>query len=196
MLTKSARCNNSFNDTISTLFSRIKSGAIGIISFPRIFIPNPRARRITAFPILPRPMTPNVHSERDRPGILCHSPIFISRSIQGWRRAKASMYEIIVSATGKVNALGVFFNWISNSRQAFWSMESIPVPHLEMTFNLGEHFSNTRLEYWSSPQMVASNLPAYFRMSSSSIRSSTSGAMTSSPKCSNTGINRCLEGII
>ena len=47
--------------------------------------------RSTSRPMLPTPITPSTHSLSARPGSFSHWPDLTSRSIQGWRRAKASM---------------------------------------------------------------------------------------------------------
>src|SRR5512143_1368474 len=107
-------------------------------------MPNARARRVTALPILPTPITPKVHSLRALPGIFSHLPDFISLSIQGWRRAKASMYPSTESETGVVKAFRVRPILIEYREQASASIESIPVPHLEMTLRRGVQALITR----------------------------------------------------
>ncbi len=106
-------------------------------------MPKTFARRTTAFPTLPTPITPRVHSLNDLPGILSHSPDFIAASIQGKRRAKARIYPITLSDTGKVKAFGVFPTITPTEVAYDLSIESIPVPHLEMTFKRGRQTSIT-----------------------------------------------------
>ena len=49
-----------------------------------------------------------------------------------------------LSDTGTVKALGVFKTRTPNSAAACWSIESMPVPHLEMTRSAGAQAAITR----------------------------------------------------
>ena len=143
-LMKSDPASKVSKEVMVTPFSARKTGSISTISFPKMRNPNPHARRTTALPTFPRPITPRLHSLRERPGSFCQRPDFTSALIQGRRRAKASMYPSTESATGRLKAFRVRVSLIPRRSQAEASIESIPVPHLEMTFRRGAQASKTR----------------------------------------------------
>ncbi len=58
--------------------------------------------------MLPKPITPSVHSLSDLPGIFCHSPDLLPGPSMADGACKCQDITRTESATGSVNALGVF----------------------------------------------------------------------------------------
>ena len=193
-VTKSARRSSSSSDTISMPVVVTKSAGGSTTSVPRTVRPNPPARRTTAFPQSPMPTTPRTHSPRETSWALRHCPAFISRSEEGTRRAKLSMYAYTVSATGSEKAFGVLQTRTPRRAAASRSMESMPVPHLERTRSRGAAL-RTRSENWSSPQITPSTSATSGSSSSSDRRSWTVAATTSMSWGSSSARYRSSTGI-
>ncbi len=92
-----------------------------------------------------------------------------------------------------VKAPGELCTAIPSRAAAARSMESIPVPHFEMTFRRGAARSTCSVN-WSSPQMTPSMSPTHSSNSAALIRSRTGGTTISTLLSANSCWKRSSTG--
>jgi hypothetical protein len=111
------------------------------------------------------------------------------------RRAKDRIYPMTLSATASVKAPGVLKTRMPNRSASCRSMESTPVPHLEMTFRRGAKAPRATAVKWSSPQITPSTAPAKLINSGSVSLSCTEATTRPTAADSKIGRNRSRTGI-